>query len=192
MKKIALLLCAAVLFSLCLCACRNEPEDYSEGDGNSEFISMENKKVSTDDIEFNVVSADSLSEPSVIKTYKTEFLPEDFTVKFQKVKVSDCVYVAEEDRLPVYPEKTVLPEYDTAALYQILAAKYFEKYGEAIDGADVFVTAPKFSTRNFTGKLLITYLIYSSPDTDELGVACYKAAKRVTLTCDLYDFKVEE
>ena len=191
MKKRALVLMLS-LFVLCLCACTAQPEDYSDGDGNSELISMENKKVSTDDIEFNVVSADSLSQPSVIKTYKTEFTADDFSVKFQKVKGSEFFYVTEEDLTPLYPEKTLLPEYDLAVLYSILEQKYFEKYGMALDTPTEFVSQPRFSTRSFTGKLVITYTIYSTPTTDELDVSCYDSAKRVTLTCDLYDYKIEE
>ncbi len=191
MKKTALLLVLLLLVS-CLCACTAQPEDYSDGDGNSELISMENKKVSTDDIEFNVVSADSLSTPSVIKTYRTEFTSDDFSAKFQKVKGSGEFYVAEEDLAPVYPEKTLLPEYNLDVLFGILNEKYLAKYETSLSPDVDFVSQPKFSTRSFTGKLVVTYVIYSNPTVDELGVACYESSRRVTLTCDLYDFKIEE
>ena len=191
MKKTALLLALLLTVCFCLCACNNEEPDYSDGDGNSELISMENKKVSDDDIEFNVVSVADDKNHSLVKTYKTDYTAEDFSVKFEKVKGSNYAYVSEEDNIPKYPEIILLPEYDLASLKAIMLEAYAAKYGEPLDETTAFVSQPTFATRNFTGKLVVTYVIYTEPTFDKAGIPCYSTTKRVSLTGDLYTFIVE-
>ncbi len=191
MKKFASLLLAVMLL-LCVCACDTHEADYSDGDGNSELISLENKKVSRDDIEFNVVSIDEERDKNLIKRYKSIYAKEDFSIKFEKVKVSGGkAYVAAEDTAPVYPEKTALPEYDTAALKAVMLELYSQKAKAPLDETAAFVSEPKFTIKSFTGKLVVTYNIYFEPTVDELGVECYKSMKRVRLTGDLYTYEVE-
>ncbi len=192
MKKLLSLLCVILAVCFLMCACDNEALfDYSDGDGNNELITMENQKVSGDDIGITVVSQNE-KDRNKVKVFKKDFTAEDFEVEFKKVKVSDFAYVTEEDRVPQYPEKITLPEYDLAAFKQIMLDAYALKYGALADNGSVFVSEPRFATRNFTGRLVVTYTVYMSPATDSLGIGCYKEARRVVLTADLYTYEVEE
>lgn len=191
MKKIALLLSVLILFCSCLCACSVDDNDYSDGDGNSELISMENKKISNDDIEFKVVSIDEEKEQNKVKTYKSVYEAADFSVKLEKVKTSGNIYVTDDKLSPKYPEKTLLPEYDIEALKSIMAEAYFAKTNTILDETIMFVSQPEFSVKSFTGKLVVTYYIYFEPLVDEFGVTCYKSAKRLRLTGDLYTYSVQ-
>ena len=65
----------------------------------------------------------------------------------------------------------------------IAVAAYTEKYGALPEGATV--TEPKFTTKNFTGKLVVSYTVYYEPAVDEMQVACFKKAAKITLTGDL-------
>ncbi len=189
MKKLLALLLALMLI-FCVCACDTGEADYSDGDGNSELISLENKKVSRDDIEFNVVSIEEERDKNLIKRYKSVYVKEDFTIKIEKVKATNGAYVAEEDATPQYPEKTVLPQYDLVALKAVMLELYAEKAKTAL-AEDAFVSEPKFTVKSFTGKLVVTYNVYFEPAVDEMGVTCYKSQKRIRLTGDLYTYEVE-
>lgn len=188
MKKLHILLALIVVFSMFVCACKESPSSYNDGTGNSEMLSMENKKISTDDIEFSVVTDDE-DERNTVKTYKTEFLYEDFEVKFDDIKANDYIYVTEADEAPVYPKKTLLPEYDLDALKAIMLEYYVGEYG-ALDEKASFVCQPVFSTKNFTGKLIVTYKVYTDPTIDEFANKCFATGKEITLTCELYDYKI--
>ena len=187
-RILALLLAFVLLFSVC--ACDTGEPDYSDGDGNSELISLENKKVSRDDIEFNVVSIEEERDNNLIKRYKSVYAKEDFTVKIEKVKAANGAYVTDEDTVPQYPEKTVLPQYDLAALKAVMLELYAAKAKDALP-QDAFVSEPKFAVKSFTGKLVVMYNVYFEPTVDEMGVTCYKSAKRVKLTGNLYTYEVE-
>ena len=189
MRKLSLLLVLVIAVSLCFCACNDTPPDYSDGDGNEELLSMENKKISSDNIEFSVVTVDDERQQSMVKTYKTEFLAEDFEAEYKKLKISGNAYVEESEKIASYPQKIMLPEYDLAALKSIMLSFYSEKYGP-LDESTSFVCEPQFSAKTFTGKLVATYKIYLDKTLDEEGAECYKAAKQVTLTCDLYTYEV--
>ena len=189
MKRIlALLLALLLLFSVC--ACDTGEPDYSDGDGNSELISLENKKVSRDDIEFNVVSIEEERDNNLIKRYKSVYVKEDFALKIEKVKVPNGAYVTDEDAVPQYPEKTILPQYDLAALKAVMLELYEEKEKGPLP-QDAFVSEPKFAVKSFTGKLVVTYNLYFEPSVDEMGITCYKSAKRVKLSGALYTYEVE-
>ena len=189
MRKICLLLVLIMSVCLCFCACNDTPPDYSDGDGNQELISMENKKISSDNIEFSVVTVDDEREQSMVKTYKTEFALEDFKAEYKKLKVSTVVYVSENDLIVSYPQKVLLPEYDIAVLDSIACQLFEEKYG-ALEEGSFFICKPQFSAKTFTGKLNITYKFYLEKSVDETGVECYASAKQITLTCDLYTYEV--
>ncbi len=189
MKRFLALLLAFVLV-FCVCACDTGEADYSDGDGNHELISLENKKVSRDDIEFNVVSIEEERDKNLIKRYKSVYVKEDFTVKIEKVKVGGGAYIPAEEAEPQYPEKTVLPQYDLATLKAVMLELYAEKTKEELP-VDAYVSEPKFTVKSFTGKLLVTYNVYFEPTTDSMGVTCYKSQKRVRLTGDLYTYEVE-
>lgn len=191
MKKILAFVLTLLLVSSCLCACDRNDEAYSEGDADSKLITMESKKVSRDDIEFKVVATDESNDQSRVKIFKTDFVPEDFSVKFEKVKVQDGIYVPESELSPQYPEKVTLPEYDLAVLKDIMLSAYAAKYETPIDETVSFVSEPIFTTRSFTGKLVVTYTVYSEPTTDSMGVTCYGSAKRIRMVTDLYTFAVE-
>ncbi len=187
MKKLSLLLCVLITV-MCLCACNNTAEfDYSDED-NGELISMENRKISGDDIGLTVVSPEE-DEQNKVKVYKTEFTAADFSAEIKEKKVSDFAYLTEEEKTPRYPEKVSLPQYDLAALKDIATAKYIDKKGNLPEG--FLLSAPQFSTKNFTGKLVITYTAYSGPAVDNTEVACFSRAERITLICDLYTYEVE-
>lgn len=191
MKKILALVLTLLLVSSCLCACDRNDEAYSEGDADSKLITMESKKISRDDIEFKVVATEDDDDQSRVKTFKTDFVAEDFSVKFEKVKVQGGIYVPETELLPQYPEKVVLPEYDLAVLKDIMLSAYAAKYETLIDETVSFVSEPAFTTRSFTGKLVVTYTVYSEPTIDGMGVTCYGSAKRIRMVTDLYTFAVE-
>lgn len=191
MKKLLSLLCVILAFSFLLCACDNMAElDYSDGDGNNELITMENKKVSGDDIGLTIVSVED-EDRNMVKVFKKDYTADDFSFDFKKVKVSDYAYVTEEDKVAQYPEKITLPQYDLEALRSIMLTAYAEKYGALPENGSVFVSEPKFTTRNFTGRLVVTYTVYLGPATDSLGIGCYSEARRVILTGDLYTYEVE-
>ncbi len=192
MKKICLMLCAVLAVCSFMCACENDIQyDYSDGDATGELISMENKKVSDDEIGITVVTLEDEDAHNKVKVYKSNFVYEDFSFKYEKVRVSDFAYVTDADALPQYPEKVVLPEYDLATLRTIMLTAYAEKFGELKEDGSVYISQPKFTTKNFTGRLVVTYTIYLHPATDEFGVGCYKEAKRVVMTSDLYTYEVE-
>ena len=185
MKKLALLLCV-LMAVMCLCACNTTAEfDYSDED-NGELISMENHKISGDEIGLSVVSNE---EQNKVKVYKTEFTADDFSAEIKDKKVSSFVYLTDEEKSPRYPAKVNLPQYDMQELKDIAVAKYIDKSGSL--PASVAITAPQFSVKSFTGKLVITYTFYSSPALDEYSVKCFTKAERVTLTGDLYTYEVE-
>ena len=192
MKKLLSLMCLMLVVCFIMCACDNEALlDYSDGDGDNKLIIMENQKVSGDEIGITVVSVDE-KEKNKVKVFKKEFAAEDFSVDFKKVKVSNFAYVIEEDKAPQYPEKITLPQYDLAAFKEIMLNAYSEKYGTLPENGSVFVSEPRFTTKNFTGRLVVTYTVYMSPATDEFGVGCYKEARRVVMTADLYTYEIEE
>lgn len=191
MKKILALVLTLLLVSSCLCACDRNDEAYSEGDADSKLITMESKKVSRDDIEFKVVATDDGDDQSRVKIFKTDFVSEDFSVKFEKVKVQGGIYVPESELSPQYPEKVALPEYDLAVLKDIMLSAYAAKYETPIDETVSFVSEPIFTTRSFTGKLVVTYTVYSEPMIDGMGVTCYGSARRIRMVTDLYTFAVE-
>lgn len=192
MKKLLSLLCLILAVCFLMCACDNEALlDYSDGDGNNELITMENQKVSGDEIGITVVSVDN-KDKNKVKVFKKDFTTEDFSVEFKKVKVSDFAYVTEEDRTAQYPEKITLPQYDLAAFKEIMLNAYSEKFGALPENGSVFISEPRFTTKNFTGRLVVTYTVYMSPATDNLGVGCYKEARRVVMTADLYTYEIEE
>ena len=190
MRKISLLLVLIISVCLCFCACNDSPPDYSDGDGNEELLSMENKKISSDNIEFSVVTVDDERAQSMVKTYKTEFAYEDFKAEYKKLKGSEKYYVEEADNAPSYPQKVLLPEYDIAVLDAIARQFYEEKYGVLEEGG-FFICKPQFSAKTFTGKLTVTYKFYLEKTTDEEGAECYASAKQLTLTCDLYTYEVD-
>lgn len=191
MKKILALVLTLLLVSSCLCACDRNDEAYSEGDADSKLITMESKKVSRDDIEFKVVATDDGDDQSRVKIFKTDFVSEDFSVKFEKVKVQGGIYVPESELSPQYPEKVALPEYDLTVLKDIMLSAYAAKYETPIDETVSFVSEPIFTTRSFTGKLVVTYTVYSEPMIDGMGVTCYGSARRIRMVTDLYTFAVE-
>jgi hypothetical protein len=187
MKKLLVLLCACLVV-LSLCACNNSAEfDYSD-EANDGLISMESQKISGDDIGISVVSSDQ-DDINKVKVYKLEYTAEDFSAEIKDKKVSSFAYVTDEEKAPRYPEKITLPQYDLEALREIAVAAYTEKYGALPEGATV--TEPKFTTKNFTGKLVVSYTVYYEPAVDEMQVACFKKAAKITLTGDLYTWEVE-
>ena len=188
MKKVNILLAFILAFSMLLCACKESPTTFNDGTGNNEMLSMENKKISTDNIDFSIISEEE-QKPNMIKTYKTEFTAEDFSVKWSNIKTSDYIYVSAEDEMPTYPKRTELPTYDTAVLEDIVVSLYEGEYG-AFDRATGFITAPTFQAKNFTGKLVISYKVYTSPMVDSMGNKCFAEGKNVVLTCDLYEYKI--
>lgn len=191
MKKIIQLICFALAFCFLLCACDNAAADYSDADGNSELITMENKKISGDDIGVSVISVES-KDKNKIKVFKTEFVDSDFSFEFKKLKVSGFAYVSEDEKTPQYPEKISLPEYDLTVFKEIMLTAYEQKFGALPEEGTFFVSEPQFSTRNFTGRLVVTYIVYTDPTADGLGISCYGEARRVTMTADLYTYEVAE
>ena len=192
MKKFCLMLCVILAVCSFMCACESGLQyDYSDGDATGELISMENKKVSDDEIGITVVTLEDKENLNKVKVYKSDFVYDDFSFKYEKVRFSDYAYVADEDMMPQYPEKIVLPEYDLAALRTIMLTAYAEKYGELKEDGSIFISQPKFTTKNFTGRLVVSYAVYSHPATDEFGVGCYSDAKKIVMTCDLYTYEVE-
>ncbi len=186
MKKLSLLLCI-IITVMCLCACERTAEfDYSDED-NGELISMENRKISGDEIGLTIVAPEETHNK--VKVYKTEFTAEDFTSEIKDKKLSAPISIPEEEKAARYPEKVSLPQYDLAAFRDIATAKYIDKKGNLPEGFTL--SAPQFSTKSFTGKLIISYTAYSSPSEDENGVKVYAHADRITLSGDLYTYEVE-
>ncbi|MBR3594300.1 MAG: hypothetical protein IKL44_06480 [Clostridia bacterium] len=187
MKKLLVLLCA-ILVVLSLCACNDSAEfDYSD-EANNELISMESQKISGDDIGISVVSP-AQEDTNKVKVYKLEYIADDFSFEIKDKKVSSFAYLTDEEKVPSYPQKTTLPQYDLEAMREIAVAAYTEKYGELPEGA--VVTEPKFTTKNFTGKLVVNYTVYSEPAVDEMQVNCFKKAVKITMTGDLYTWEVQ-
>lgn len=191
MKKRVTLLCLILAVCFMFCACESGLQyDYSDGDDTGELITAENEKVSDDKIGITVVTPNNKDE-NKIKVHKTEFLFEDFSFKYEKARFNNFAYVSETDTTPQYPEKIALPQYNLEALREIMLKAYTERYGEIKEDGSVYIAQPRFTTRNFTGKLVVTYTIYLQPSTDERGIGCYKDAKRIVMTCDLYTYVTE-